>query len=257
MVSSAERIRLILRRRPLELAAATIVCGASVSGCVSTEQRAGWAHIEDARIIASQSSVIVRRADRQVRVTRVSMLDAGGRVAIAVGLRNTTSHPLNDLPISIGLSIARGATVYLNRAAGLDYFKTHVAEIPPRKAITWVFTGPRPRHFSGRPFAVAGSQTAPPITVADSIPSIRAVLSSARQPAGDRAVRVTVTNLSSIPQVGLQIYALARAAGRYSAAGSATVANLEAGNSTTTRVELVGRPRGAPVQLEALPTLFR
>jgi len=223
---------------------------------VSTEQKSAWAHIQDARIIASQSPLIVRRASREVRVIRVALLQAGDRLAIAVGLRNLTSHALNDLPISVGLRASGGARVYLNRASGLDYFKTHMSEIPAGATASWVFTGHRRRRLAGRPFAVAGSETLPPITVARSIPSIRAVLASASEPAGKDAVRVTVSNQSSVPQAELQVYVLALWAGRYTAAGNATVANLGTGNSTTTSVGLVGRPRGARVQLEALPTLF-
>ncbi|HEY2260020.1 MAG TPA: hypothetical protein VGH45_09920, partial [Solirubrobacteraceae bacterium] len=112
----------------MALAGLSLVAVAS-AGCVSTEQKATWAHLQDARIIATQKPTIVTRANDEVRVTGVELLHSGGRVAIVVGLRNTTSRAVNDIPISVGLRGRRGIRVYLNRAPGLDYFKTHVGVI--------------------------------------------------------------------------------------------------------------------------------
>jgi hypothetical protein len=229
----------------------------ALSGCVSTQQKATWAHVESARIIVSQGSTVVRHPGRELGVTSVTLLRTGDRVAVAVGLRNLTARALSDLPISVGVRPARGPLVYLNRAAGLDYFKTHVAEVPARAAITWVFTGRRPRRpdaLHGRPFALAGVAIKPPTTVGRSLPRVRAVLAKL-SPAGK--LKVTVTNLSSVPQPELQLYAIAGGARGDAAAGSATVAELGTGRSITTSIGLIGRPAGAPVQLEALPTLFQ
>jgi hypothetical protein len=234
-----------------------IALAVAVSGCVSTQLKAARARVTNARIIASQSPTIVHRRGREVRVTATALLRDGGRVAIVVRVHNTTPHPVNDIPMSVGLLGRGGARTYLNRAANLDYFKTHVAEIPAGATESWVFTG-RPRAgLAGRPFAVAGSQATPAITVARSIPSVRVAVTAGLRLAGDRSLRVTVTNLSSVPQVELQLYAVALTGRHYSAAGSASVGELGTGKSTTLSLGLVGRRRGATVQVEALPTLFR
>jgi hypothetical protein len=255
VVSSADR------RRPRAFASlAAVALGATVSGCVSTEQKSIWGHIEAARIIASQSSTVVRQASHDVRVTRVALLHGGSRLAIAVRLRNVTGRALNDVPISVGLRPAGSARIYLNRAVGLDYFKTHVAEIPAGSSLTWVFTGRQPRHprrLGSRPFAVVGDETAPPTTVARGLPHVRAVLAPVSSAAGDGTLRVTVTNLSAVPQPELQVYAVAGGTRGYAAVGSATVANLGAGGSTTTSIGLVGHPGSARIQIEAMPTLFQ
>jgi hypothetical protein len=256
VVSSADRRRLRVLVSPL----AAVTLGATVSGCVSTQQKAGWAHIEAARIIASQGPTLVRRAGDELRVTRVTLLHDGARLAIAVGLRNVTRHALNDVPISVGLGTPGSTRVYLNRAAGLDYFKAHVAEVPARGGLTWVFTGRRSRHtrgLGGRPFAVVGDETAAPTTVRRALPRIRAALAAGSSGAGDGELRVTVTNLSSVPQPELQVYAIAGGTRGYEAAGSTTVADLESGSSTTTSLGLIGRLGNAQVRLEALPTLFQ
>ena len=67
---------------------------------------------------------------------------------------------------------------------------------------------------------------------------------------------MTVTNVSSIPQTQLQVYGVALDHGRYTAAGSATIAALGTGTSTTTQLHLVGRQGAGQVRLEVLPTLF-
>jgi hypothetical protein len=105
---------------------------------------------------------------------------------------------------------------------------------------------------------VVGDETAPPTTVTRGLPRIRAVLARSASPAADRTLRVTVTNLSAVPQSELQVYAIAAGGKRgYAAVGSATVANLENGGSTTASIGLVGHPGNARVQIEALPTLFQ
>lgn len=246
MARSAERIV-----APL-LAAAALA--AALSGCVSTQQKARWNEIANARLIASQNPTLVRHAAADVRVSGVSIVRQGDRFAIAVRLRNQTTHPLNDLPISIGTVTRHGARTYLNRAPNLDYFKTHVAVIPPSATVTWVFTGHR-HPLSGRAFAVAGRQSSPPVTVARTIPRLSATIAPGAS--GSRALRVTVTNRSSVPQVSLQLYAVALAAGRYAAAGSASVASLAAGKSATVSLGLIGRRPDPNVQIEALPTLFQ
>ncbi len=243
--------------RTLGIVVGAVALSVAASGCVSTQQKAKWNQIANARILASQTPTVVRRGGRDVRVTRVTLLHDGPRVALVVRLRNTTTHPVNDIPISVGTIAGHGTPTYLNRASNLDYFQTHVAEIPARATATWVFTGRRRDGLSGRPFAVAGTAPHPPITVARTIPNVAVAIAARPGPSGRRPLRVTITNHSSVPQPDLHVYAVALAAGHYAAAGSASVSNLNTGDSKTLKLDLVGRPRGAAVQVRALPTLFQ
>jgi hypothetical protein len=254
------RLRVAGARRDWVGLAAALGAALALGGCVSSEQKAAWVHIESARIIVSQNATVVVHPDPQVRVTRVSVVTGSGRVAIVVGLRNLSPHPVNDLPISVGLREPADRSLYLNRRAGLSYFETHVAEIPGAGRITWLYSGPAPRRPSGasladaHAFAVVGRPDRTPITVARRIPPVRAALVSAN----GQVLRVTVTNLSSIPQVPLPVYALALTGGRYSAVGTGTVAALSPGSSAPIRLDLVGHTTGhQPITLEALPTLFQ
>lgn len=243
-----------LADRPRATAAGALALALLAGGCVSSEQKAAWLHVQDLRIIASQGHTLVRRPGHELRVTKVKLLHAGGHLAMVVVLRNLTAHTVNDVPISVGLRSRQGTRTYLNRAANTEYFKTHVAVVPARASATWVFTGRAPSDLTGAPFAVAGDESSPPITDAKTIPRVRAVL----QPAANRrrALRLTVTNESPIPQAQLQVYGVAVENGRYLAAGSATIAALGTGNSTTTLLHLVGRQGAGQLTLEVLPTLF-
>ena len=253
------RLRLASASRNRVGAAAAVGAALALSGCVTSEQKAAWVHIESARIIASQNATVVGHPDPQVRVTRVSVVTGPGRVAIVVELRNLSPRPVNDLPISVGVHERDHGSRYLNQRAGLSYFETHVAEIPGGGRITWLYSASAPRRLSraslaaAHAFAVVGRPSRSPITVASRIPPVRAALVSV----DGRVLRVRVTNLSSIPQVPLPVYALALAGGRYSAVGSGTVAALSPGSSTPIRLDLVGHTTGhQPITLEALPTLF-
>jgi hypothetical protein len=254
------RLRVAGARRDWVGLAGAVGAALVLGGCVSSEQKAAWVHIESARIIASQNRTVVVHPDPQVRVTQVSVVTGPGRVAIVVGLRNLSPHPVNDLPISVGLREPAHRSLYLNQHAGLGYFETHVAEIPGAGRITWLYSGPAPKGPSPRSrarahaFAVVGGPSRTPVTVARRIPPVRAALVAAH----GRVLRVTVTNQSSIPQVPLQVYALALAGGRYSAVGSGTVAALSPNSSTAIRLDLVGHTAGHQhITLEALPTLFQ
>jgi hypothetical protein len=255
VVSSADPAHRRTARSYLSPPVAGLVLAAALAGCVSTEQKAAWQHVEDARIIASQSATVVRRAGDQARVTRVSLLRGGSRLAIAVQLHNPAARAVNDLPISVGLSRGRTRSL-LNRAAGLSYFQTHVAVIPARSSITWLFETRSPRPSAGRVFAVVGNEARPAITVASQLPQIDAAVKHTTHAAGRLRLRVQITNRSSIPQAELPVYALASSGDRLAAAGSATVGLLDGGASTTVDLGLIGRAGNARIELEVLPTLF-
>ena len=232
---------------PTAAAVALLLCG-----CVSTQQKAAWAHVENARIIASQRAIVVHRAGREARVLRVAMVREGARLVIAVRLRNVTGHDLNDLPISVGL-ISGHRRTYLNRAAGIAYFTTHVAVIGARRTVTWVYAAGRRRPIAGGPFALVGPEPRVPPTAARRIPDVR--VSRVRATAG--RLRVTVTNRSSIPQSPVVVYATSGDRGRLSAAGEATVATLPNGRSATVSLALIGARHHPHLTLEALPTIFQ
>jgi hypothetical protein len=230
--------------------ALAVLAPAALAGCVSTQRLDERAQLRATRLLASRAPILVTRAAPQVRVGPVAVLRAGGATALVVTLRNVSAQALTDLPISVGYARS-GRRVYLNRRAGLDYFQTHVAAIAARGTARWVLTTRRRVPRAARPFAVVGA----PAAVARSVALPALVATAARRWRGGLAVRVR--NASDVPQYPLPLYAFAVRAGRYVAAGRASLGHLGTRATATVRLRLVGAARGAAVSVEALPTIFR
>jgi hypothetical protein len=225
---------------------------AGLSGCVTTQEKNARTVLLNERTLATETGVRVADENPEVRVLRVTVIRGRAGDGIAVRMFNSSSRPLTDLPVSIGVRTSKGRVIYLNDAANVDYYDAHVPAIEPGADATWVLTAtPLPRG-SGRPFAIVGVPTEPPTTRVRTLPRINA---SAREGAAGH-VRVTVTNQSGVPQYGLQVYAVAARGGRDVAVGRATVAILDGGGQSTVSVHLVGTTSGAAIQVYAIPTIF-
>ena len=238
--------------RPLSVCLAGLSL-AGLPGCVTTQQRNARAELRAKRLLASRRAVLVRRDAAGVRVDRVELVRSARGTAIVATVANTGARSLADLPITVGV-VFRHRRAILNSRGGLDYFDSHVASVAPGARVTWVFTTRRHVARGARPFARVGAPalatiSRPPAT----LPALRV---KALAPTSG-AVRVRVANLTSVPQYGLPVYALARRAGRVVAGGRATVSDLGTRTAATVGLPLVGPVRGASLQIEALPTIFK
>ncbi len=149
-----------------------------------------------------------------------------------------------------------GRKLYLNRAANIDYFDSHVAALMPGRVIAWVYTSPHRLAVTGRPFAEVGvSPLAQP--PAGALPQIEVTLQGAGSRPGERTLHLSVANRSGIPQYQLPVYALGLRGGKDVSAGRATVAQLGTDGTATLHLTLLGSARGATVSLSALPTIFQ
>jgi hypothetical protein len=225
-----------------------------LSGCVTTQQVAARARLVDARIRASQAPMRLTQRNPEVGVTKLSLVRGPAGTAVTVRLRDTSARWLTDLPIAVGL-ITHAGKRYLNGAANLDYFDSHVAALAPRRVVDWVFTSPRRLVVTGRLFAEVGiSPLAPP--PAGALPQLDVTLRRSASTSGGRTLRLSVANDSAIPQYGLPVYAVGLLGGRDVSAGRATVAHLGTYGTTTLRLTLLGSVRGETIRLSALPTIF-
>jgi hypothetical protein len=219
---------------PILLALAALV----LTGCVTTQRTNERYKLRADRTLASRKPLRVLQPGSDVSVGRVAVLRAARGGAVVVELTNRSDRALSDVPISVGV-----ARTPLNVRGGLDFFQTHVASIAAGGQVRWVFTT-RKRIPRGRPFAVVGDAARSPAQ----LPRIGTT------PARGGAV---VRNASDVPQYGLPVYAVVRHAGHYVAAGRTTLQQLGTGSSVTVPLRLIGARHGAPVELEALPTIFR
>lgn len=226
---------------------------AGLAGCVTTQQKNARTVVLDQRTLASESAVTVVREDPSVRVLGISVVHGAAGAALAVRLANSSSRPLTDLPISIGIRTPAGKRIYLNHAANIGYFDAHVAAIGARGLTTWVYTARALPGAGGRPFAVVGVPHLPPTTTAPRLPTVDAKL---RGTVVHGVVQVSVSNRSGIPQYGLQVYAVALRGARATAAARGTVAVFDGGARTSVSLRLVGSSAGAQVHVYVLPTIF-
>lgn len=224
-----------------------------LTGCTTTQQKAAWLRVNSARLRASQYPTRVPRLDSRVRVTGLSAVRQGGDTALIVTLENLGTRSVSDLPILAGYRVGHHRPVYLNAAAGLDYFQSHLPAIGARGWLRWVFTSTHRLPRAARPFAEVGP--ALPVGGAPSGRLPRIVVQQLGQVSGGQ-VRVKVTNASSIPQYQLQLYAVASRGTRPVAAGHASFEELGSGAAEPITVRLVGSTTSRRVALEAPPTIF-
>ena len=223
--------------------------------------------LNSARMRASELSTRVDVPGTALRVTRVAIVSGAGTTAFIVDVRNPSVHPVGDLPISVGVRLSGRRTVYLNSRSGLDdfYFDAHLPVVAPGRSLTWVYTLHRRLPTRARPFAIVGAVPVPPVPGSTRLPEVRATplrwaagaRGAGRAPATPVRLTVAVDNLSSIPQYQLQVYAFAVAGGRYVAAGSLTVPQLDGQQRETLDLSLVGSRDRGRLEVEAGPTILQ
>ena len=235
--------------------ASSLLLLSGLCGCVeTTQQKNARARLRAGRVLASQGSVHVTRPNPNVTVADVALLHGASATAIAVMLRNDAATPTSDLPISVGIRMQNGHTVFLNRKPELPYFQTHVGAIAGGGLVTWVFSSPTIVASSARPFATVGQSTLPISAGVKQLPLVTGSVASAR---GRLLVNATISNHSDVPQYGLAAYAYALSGNRFLAAGYAPVADLESGSTATVAIRLIGDPHGADVHIDAPPTILQ
>jgi hypothetical protein len=238
--------------RLVRAAPAVLALGA-LAGCSTTQQEATRLQLNSARIRASQLPLHVGRRNPDIRVAAVELLKGRDGTAVVVRMRNLADRVLTDLPVSVGVIAAHGVKRYLNGRAGIDYFDSHLSAIGPDAGFTWVFTSRAAVPAHARPFAYVGT-TVPGFSSARTLPQITVQPEPRSGPPS--IVRLTVRNDSAVPQYQLQVYATISGRRGYLAAGTAMVAHLGTGASTSVQMTLLGSATKAMPALQAPPTIF-
>jgi hypothetical protein len=235
-----------------------LVLVGTLGGCVeTTQQKNARAQLQDDRLLASRSSIVVTRTDPNIAVLNVRTLRGPAGGAIAVTLRNDGGRPVSDLPLSVGVHTRGGHITYLNRQPELPYFQTHIAGIGGKAEATWVFSSTSPMP-NGQVFVRVGAPAIPVDKAVWKLPAITSSLTSVRSRGRDRAtVSAQIENRSEAPQDGLEVYAYALSGDRLVAAGTAPLDSLGSGATQAVQVSLVGKPGSSAVHLETPPTNLR
>jgi hypothetical protein len=235
-----------------KLAVLAGLTGAAVllAGCVTTQDRNARAKLSAERQIAARAPLRLGARNTEVDVAAAALVRGAGRnrTAVVVELHSRARTPLTDLPIAVGVRTRGGKRLALNGGRDLDWFATHVAALAPGTTTTWVFTARRRMPAGARAYARVGVPSAVPASRASSLPRLQA------DDLGGGRVRVR--NGSAVPQVDLPVYAVARAGGRYVAAGRASIPKLSGDSEATVAVPLVGARNAPRAQVHVLPTIF-
>ena len=233
--------------------AAGLAALAGLTACQTTQDAAARIALRNERILSSRHPVEVGRANPRVKVLRTAVVRDGKRTAVVVRLRNTGRRPLNDQPLSVGVTLGSGRRVSLTKRP-VDYFQGHAPALAPGATTTWVFTTADKGARGARRASIEVGVARKPPTVAPSVPRLK-VQKVERE--GSSKLAVTVDNTTGVPQYDLDVYAWASRGGRYVSAGRVSVLHIGTGETEKVDLNLVGDPHGATVHVAVPPTMFQ
>ena len=222
-----------------------------LTGCEST--------VDEARKIAAngealmhQHGMTVTRTDRRIRVLSTAVIhDANGTAAV-VELRNRGREGVIDAPIAIEVTNPAGKAVFQNNAPGLELALNHVPLLEPGQVVEWVDDQVLPSGTAVHVIARIGVGR----PAARNVPRIEVSgVKLTNDPVSGYAASGQVRNASSVSQVQLVLFAIARRAGRIVAAGRAVLPRLAAGKSLPFHAYFTGNPTGAQISVSAPPSI--
>lgn len=247
--------------RPGALRRALVVAGCGVltvtlSACESTEQES--AKITREGLAGAGGALKLGAVNRAVKVSDVTLVSGGGRMALAAKLSSSASRDQANLPLLVNVTGAGGRVLYSNDAAGLESSLQHLGLLRAHQSAWWVDD------------QVLTSQhtTAVKVTVGSgsSTASGSGAGSGARAKLATSAVRTRVQggvsvlsgrliNRSGGAQSQITVFAVALKGGRVTAAGRVVVPSVSArrGASAPFQIFLIGTVAGAKVELSAVP----
>jgi hypothetical protein len=230
---------------------ALLLGAVSLAGCETTAEKSAKLEKAAKRVApAQQQGLSIAHESRLVKVQSAALVRGTEGTAAVLTLRNSSTHSIREVPISISLKDVHGATVYTNGAPGLAKTLTSLALLPAHGDGVWI--DDQIPGTSAKTLATRVGEGTP----AGGAPARMAVSEAhlAKDPSGAATVEGTITNSSSTGQSELVVYALERKGDRLVAAGRAVLASLTPGASAPFQVFFVGDPGGGRLQLSAPPT---
>jgi hypothetical protein len=231
------------------------VCAVALglAACESTEDAAKKISAKG-QAAFNAKGLSVTQTDKALKVTSTTVLTDQNGSAVVIDVRNQGSQTLFQAPISINVMDKGGKTIFKNDSPGLEKDLAHIPLLKPSQTFTWINdqllidNGGTPAKVTAK--IAAGTPT--PKT----LPSIEvgAVSLQNDQTSGVNA-SVKVTNKSSITQIHLVLFAVARKGSKIVAAGRAIVQRLLPGKSATLHAYFIGNPAGAQVSVVVPPSV--
>ncbi len=243
-----------MRPGALKRALVMVCCGAStviVCACQSTEDESARIGREGKVAAASEATLQVAAPNRSVKVAHETLLEGGGRKAVAVELTASSSRAQLDVPVLVEVTGAGGKVAYTNATAGVEPLLQRVPSLRPHDAIWWVddqaltsgaSTGLKVRVGTGR-LARHGEPTT--------------TLSVQGAHVGEQSGLSTLSGKlleHGTARSKAAVFGVARRGGRVVAAGRAVIEALPGrpGAAVPFQIFLVGNPAGASTQVSAV-----
>lgn len=242
------------RRGSYGSAAAALLAGLAaltVCGCESTQEKSAALERQAKHTKLAQHGVSVAKENPNVKVLSSAVVHSSEGTAVAVSVRNTSTHTLAGAPIELRVSGAKGNVLYQNNAPGLQSSLTELPLLEPGKTVVWVDDQVQAAGTPASASALVGEGK-----TAGSIPKIEATEARASTGGAEASESGSVVNRSAVLQANLVVYAVARRGGRTVAAGRAVLPEVAQGVKVPFQIYFVGNPRGAQIEVSAPATTF-
>jgi hypothetical protein len=231
--------------------ALTVMAAATLTACTSSQDKARA--IQEQAQAAAPKPLVIKKPNKDVKVTDTTLLHDQNGDAIVVELKNESKQTLVNVPILVDIRDGK-KTVYKNDTAGLDFALNHVAVLTPGETLDWVndqvtAQGKDVKVTVGQPEGKAPSGGLPELDVSQP---------RAGHDFSGPKVSGTVTDKSKLDQSHLILFAVARQGGRIVAAGRGQIKALKVGAQPAPYViYFIGNPVGADVTIQAPPTVLQ
>jgi hypothetical protein len=230
---------------------ALLLGAVSLAGCETTAEKSAKLEKAAKRIApVQQQGLSIARASSIVKVRSATLVHGTEGMAAVLSLHNSSAQAIREVPISISLKDAHGATVYSNGTPGLAKTLTSLALLPAHGDGIWI--DDQIPGTSAKTLATKVGEGRPASGALPKLEVSEAQLT--KDPSGAATVEGTLKNPSSTAQSELVVYALARKGSQVVAAGRAVLASLAPGASAPFQAFFVGAPAGSRLQLSAPPT---
>ncbi len=227
----------------------------AVSACQSSQAKNAALAKRGATILKAEKGLEVNQTSNTVKVIDTAVLSDTNGAAVVVTLKNESSQALQDVPLAINVKDAKGKSVFKNDDPGLDPTLTSVPQMMPGQTVDWVndqilATG-TPKSVDVKVGVSQDTLPPNPPQVEASSPKLK------NDPYSGLQVEGTVTNDSSIQQVDLTLFAVARKGNQVVAAGRGGIKVIAPNGGTRPyHIYFIGDPKGAQVTVTVPPSSF-
>jgi hypothetical protein len=225
----------------------------AVSACQSSQAKNEKLAKEGATVLKEEEGLKVTQTSNTVKVLDTAVLSDVNGSAVVVTLKNESAQTLVDVPIAIDVKDKKGKSVFKNDDPGLEKALTHVPEMMPGQTVDWVDDQILATGTADKVDVKVGvSETTPP----PSPPEVEASEPKLKNdPVSGLQAEGTVTNQSSIQQVDLVLFGVARKGDEVVAAGRGGIKVVAPnGGERPYHIYFIGNPKGAQVTVTAPPS---